>query len=217
MISYFDNLSKYYYLNEYLSFGLTAFHRKQLVNKISSYEGKNILDIMSGRGENLKFLKSNKQHIDITTIDYSKGMSKNSLVTNPNQLLRRLQLDFFNYETEDCYDVILCSFGIKTLPKQKLKTFAEKLSTMLSNNGEILLLEISVPTNPFVRLFLKTYLNHVLPLFFGKKFHPLFSYIQRHKNMKDLKKELLKRNLNVIEHKVSFFSFELLHLKNGIT
>jgi len=213
MITYFDNLSQYYYINEICSFGLSNYYRRKLVKMASTYERKHILDIMSGRGENLKYINQKKSNALITTLDFSKSMNSISKNKQSDKIFKQLHLVFFNYNTNSTYDIILCSFGIKTLTKNQYNSFAEKLNSLLSMNGEVLLLELSEPKNLLMKILLKFYLSSIVPTVLGRHFKPLYYYIEKHKNLNELKNHLRSMNLKVIKHEMSFFSFELLHLK----
>jgi len=180
---------------------------------VSSYDKKEVLDIMSGRGENLYFIDSRKFETSITTLDYSNCMNALSRKKQSNKIFEQIDLDFFDFEPSKNFDVILCSFGVKTIPKEQLKNFAEKLNAILSKNGEILLLELNTPKNSLIRSLMKTYLFRILPFLFGKKFKALYPYIEKHKNFNELRKYLVATDLTEVKYKMDFFSFETLHLK----
>lgn len=209
--NYFNLIGKNYYINECSSLFLTSFLRKKLVSKIKNYKNKSIVDLMSGRGENLKYLKKTNQ---VTTVDFSIEMNKIAKESFKNINLVQIEGDFFDVIFSDNdYDIVLCSFGIKTIKKEDLKLFAIKINSILKNNGDILLLELVKPKNKFFNAFINLYTQKIIPALFGELFKELTPFIQNHTNMDELKNELSNLHLNIIEHKRYFDLFEIIHAK----
>ena len=210
---YFDSIGKNYYVNEYGSLFLTSFLRKKLVSKIKNYKNKSIVDLMSGRGENLKYLKKTNQ---ITTVDFSIEMNKIAKESFKNINLVQIEGNIFDVMFSDNdYDIVLCSFGIKTIKKEDLKLFAIKINSILKNNGDILLLELVKPKNKFFNAFINLYTQKIIPALFGELFKELTPFIQNHSNMDELKNELSSLQLNIVEHKRYFDLFEIIHAKKS--
>jgi demethylmenaquinone methyltransferase/2-methoxy-6-polyprenyl-1,4-benzoquinol methylase len=215
LIYYFNSLSISYSVNEFASFYLTNYMRRKLINKINNFNGKSVLDIMSGRGENLKYItdKSTK----ITTIDFSYKMNVAARLKQNNTNLLQIEDDFFNTNCKPkSFDIIVCSFGIKTIHNNNLKEFSQKLNKLIKPNGEILFLEMVKPRNQFNYKFIKFYLEILLPKLFGNKFKLLFPYLNNHISMTPLKTNMINENLNIIEHKRYFDFFEIIHAKKEI-
>jgi len=213
--NYFNLLSKTYFINEFASFFITNYMRRKLIKKIKILKNKSILDIMSGKGENLKYINQRQNNTTITTIDFANKMNVAARLKNQNKIIKQIEKDFFiNNEKSESFDIILCSFGIKTIEKDKIKLFAKKINHLLKANGEILLLEMVKPKRKIFLRFVKFYLNNLLPFIFGHQFKLLFPYVNKHKNMNDLSRNLSRYgHLEIIEHTRIFDFFEIIHAK----
>lgn len=211
---YFNGLSEVYCINEYSSFFITNYMRRKLINKIKIFDNKSLLDIMSGTGENLKYINYKENTIKITTIDFSSKMNQIARVNHKSKILHQIENDFFEIKnSRETYDIILCSFGIKTINPKQLNVFAKKLNHLLRPNGEILLLELVKPKNQLNHSVIKFYLNKIIPTFFGKQFKLLFPYVNNHLSMKGLKLNIKEEGLKIIEHKRYFDLFEIIYAK----
>ncbi|MEY8868696.1 class I SAM-dependent methyltransferase [Gaetbulibacter jejuensis] len=214
LADYFNSISGDYNVNVFASFFVTNYIRRQLVNKIKSYEDKTVLDLMSGRGENIKHIKKYNNRTSITTVDFSKCMNQIAKENLKNRNVLQVEKNFFNSNLPlESYDIILCSFGIKTLKCNETIIFSEKMSSLLKPNGEVLLLEMVKPKNVYFSKFLHWYLEKFLSTFYGNKFKILFPFIENHKDMNFLKKELTKSNFSIIEYKRVFDLFEIIHAR----
>lgn len=212
--NYFNSICNSYKTNEYASFFTTHFLRKHLVNKIPNFENKLVLDIMSGRGENIKFIKNENDATEVITVDFSNKMNKIAKQNLKKFNLTQIEDDFFKVDyLSKSFDVIFCSFGIKTIDANNLNLFSEKISNLLKPKGEILLLEMVKPKNNNFSKLIKFYLEKCVPKIFGKQFKPLFSFIEKHKNMNSIKRNLKNNGLSIIEHKRFFDLFEIIHAK----
>lgn len=211
---YFNKLSEVYNINEHSSFYTTNYMRRKLINKIKLFNNKSLLDIMSGTGENLKYIKSKNSNMKITTVDFSSKMNQIARLNHKNKIVHQIENNFFEIDqTKEVYDIILCSFGIKTIDYKQLNLFSEKLNQLLKPNGEILLLELVRPKNKIGYRILKYYLNKIIPSIFGEQFKLLFPYINNHKNMNNLMFNIKEKNMEIIEHKRYFDLFEIIHAK----
>jgi ubiquinone/menaquinone biosynthesis C-methylase UbiE len=210
---YFNELSKTYVANEYASFFITNYMRRNLIKKIKSFEDKSILDLMSGKGENLKYINLTKNK-KITTLDFSKEMNLAARLNHKDKEIQQIENDFFetNHKKE-LYDIIICSFGIKTIEPEKLNSFAKKINYILKPNGEVLLLELVKPKNYLNFKLIKFYLNVLVPAIFGKQFKTLFPYVNNHVNMDNLKLNMTIEKLKIIDHNRFLDLFEIIHAK----
>jgi ubiquinone/menaquinone biosynthesis C-methylase UbiE len=215
LIKYFDSIGTDYKTNEYASLFMSHFLRKRLIKKIKNYDDKVVLDIMSGRGENINLLKNYTKIKEITTIDFSKEMNKIAKEKLNKINLIQIENDFFNTDSlSKKYDIILCSFGVKTIKEKDLMCFSKKLSILLNHNGTILILEVVKPSNLYLNKAVKYYTENIVPFVFGKKFKKLSPYIQKHTNLNFLKENLINQNLRIIEHKRYFDLFEIIYAEN---
>lgn len=213
LIGYFNNLSETYTTNEYASFFMTNYMRRKLIRKVQSYKNKSVLDIMSGKGENIKYLTQNDTST-ISTIDFSNKMNEAARLNYKNKKVHQIEDNFFdmNY-TAESFDVILCSFGIKTIEPEKFNAFSKKINYLLKPNGEILLLEIVKPKHYLNYKLTKFYLDVFMPNVFGTQFRALFPYVNKHTSMDDLKLSMTNENIKILEHQRVFDLFEIIHAK----
>lgn len=213
LIGYFNDLSASYVTNEYASFYITNYMRRKLIKRVKNFENKCVLDIMSGKGENLTYISKHKS-TKITTIDFSSKMNEAARLNLKEKTIHQIESDFFKINNKpNYYNIILCSFGIKTIEKHKLNLFTEKINDLLKYKGEILLLELVKPKLQLNFKILKFYLKVFIPTCFGSKFKALFPYVNNHKNMDSLKQNLINKGLKIIEHKRFFDLFEIIHAK----
>lgn len=209
---YFNNLAGEYSINEIASLNMTNYMRRKLTGRIKSYKNKSDIDIMSGRGENLKFLSNDNNLTNITTLDFAVNMNISASCRYGN--ITQMECDFFDAPfINNSFDILICSYGLKTIPNLALKTFSKKIQDIIKPDGEILLLELVKPENKLVGKIIHFYLNSIVPRIFGKKFKILASYLKTHENMNDLKNHMLSENLQIIEHNRYFDLFEIIHAK----
>lgn len=212
LIEYFNDLSETYITNEYASFFTTNYMRRKLIKKVRSFENKSILDIMSGKGENLKYISHN--NTNITTIDFSSKMNEAARLNHRNEKIHQIEGDFFDInDQQETFDIVLCSFGIKTIEQEKLDLFAKKLTQLLKPNGELFLLEIVKPKKVFNYKIAKIYLDIIVPKLFGNQFKVLFKYMNQHISMGNLKLNMINEKLKIIEHTRTFDMYEIIHAK----
>lgn len=89
---YFNSIGKKYKANEYASFFLTSYLRKKMMGKIVNWKNKTVIDLMSGRAENVNHIK----HVtEITTVDFSKEMNKIAKEKLNHINLIQIENDFF--------------------------------------------------------------------------------------------------------------------------
>lgn len=215
LIGYFNDLSETYATNEYASFYTTNYMRRRLIKKVESFENKSILDIMSGKGENLKYI-SKHINTDITTIDFSSKMNEAARLNHRNEKIHQIEGDFFEINhKQESFDIVLCSFGIKTIEPEKLNSFAKKINHLLKPNGEVFILEIVKPKKTFNFKIAAIYLDIIVPKIFGNQFKTLFRYMSQHVSMNDLKLNLINEKIKIIEHKRTFDMYEIIHAKKN--
>jgi demethylmenaquinone methyltransferase/2-methoxy-6-polyprenyl-1,4-benzoquinol methylase len=212
---YFDKLQPKYYINEIASLGFTKLFRKMAVRKIEDYGGKRVLDLMSGQGENLKFLEKHNEKTKIITLDFSSVMNQKLLSLYENRYsIKQIQSDFFQSKIPNkSIDIILCSYGTKTIENEKVEFFADELSRIIDNNGEIIIVEFVKPKIKWRLHCVKWYIEVLVAKLFGKEFKELFYYIDKNKSLFSLKKHFFNNDLSIMSHKRYFDLVEILHVK----
>ncbi|PIF46560.1 demethylmenaquinone methyltransferase/2-methoxy-6-polyprenyl-1,4-benzoquinol methylase [Chryseobacterium sp. 52] len=215
---YFDHIQPKYYINEIASLGFTGLFRRKAVRKVKNYGDKKVLDLMSGQGENLKFLQKHNENTKIVTLDFSSAMNRKlSSVFKRMYSLKQIQTDFFKSQISDgSMDVILCSYGTKTIEENKIQTFANELSRIVADNGEIIIVEFVKPKTLWRFACVKWYIEILVSTLFGQEFKDLFHYINKNKSLHNLKNQFLHNDLSVLSHKRYFDLIEILHVKRDV-
>jgi|GEM_PF-2670451 demethylmenaquinone methyltransferase/2-methoxy-6-polyprenyl-1,4-benzoquinol methylase len=214
---YFDHLQPRYYINEIASLGFTRLFRKMAVQKVKNYGNKRVLDLMSGQGENLEFIKAHNENTEIVALDFSSAMHRKLAATFKNKLsIQQIQTDFFESQIPDhSMDIILCSYGTKTIEEDQKSIFADRLSNIIDEKGEIIIVEFVKPKTKWRFSCVKWYIEVLVTKIFGNEFGKLFHYINKNKSLEDLKVQFLKNELSIISHKRYLDLIEILHVKRN--
>ncbi|WP_126651591.1 class I SAM-dependent methyltransferase [Chryseobacterium aureum] len=214
---YFDRLQPRYYINEIASLGFTRLFRKIAVRKVKSYENKRVLDLMSGQGENLEFIKSPNENTAIVALDYSSAMHKKLAATFKKKFsVQQIQKDFFESHIPDhSMDIILCSYGTKTIEEDQKAVFADRLSRIIDEKGEIIIVEFVKPKIKWRASCVKWYIEVLVTKLFGNEFGKLFHYINKNESLEDLKNKFVQNSLSIISHQRYLDLVEILHVKRN--
>ena len=144
----FDNISgNYDQLNRMISFGADVKWRKKVLQMVKDAKPKSILDIATGTGD-LAIMFAESQAERIVGLDISVGMLEVG-----KQKIKQLQLDnridmlvgdSENLPFEDnTFDLVTVSFGIRNF--ENLEKGLSEILRVLSPNGQLIVLETSVP------------------------------------------------------------------------
>lgn len=154
--------SRYDLLNHLLSFGLDIYWRKKAISKLSPGKTyRRILDLACGTGD---FALETAGRLDarITGADIAHQMLKIG-----KDKARGKRLDFINADGEhlplktQSFDAVTIAFGIRNMGY--MQQALSEMHRILNRNGEVIILEFSLPRfAPFRALYL-FYFNHILP------------------------------------------------------
>ncbi len=212
----FNQMSgSYERMNFITSFGFSIIWRKQFLRKLrSSQENNNIIDLLSGLGENWKSLNQKYPNGNLYALDFSEEMISKSEFKNSNSFNNKFKIrqeDLLNnHLSSNYFDFVSCAFGLKTFNEEQLYVFAETLNRILKQNGEFSFIEISVPSNPVLKFFFGFYLGKIIPvlgkLFLGNPsdYKLLWKYTTQFKNCKEVQSIFEKNNLEVKYHSYFF-------------
>ena len=212
----FNQMSgSYERMNFITSFGFSIIWRKQFLRKLrSSQENNNIIDLLSGLGENWKSLNQKYPNGNLYALDFSEEMISKSEFKNSNSFNNKFKIrqeDLLNnHLSSNYFDFVSCAFGLKTFNEEQLYIFAETLNRILKQNGEFSFIEISVPSNPLLKFFFGFYLGKIIPvlgkLFLGNPsdYKLLWKYTTQFKNCKEVQSIFEKNNLEVKYHSYFF-------------
>jgi len=168
----FDTISNEYdRLNRVISFGIDIKWRNKVVNLIKDENPENILDIATGTGDlaiNLTKTRAKK----IIGLDISEGMLNVGLKKikerKLNSLVEMIIGDSENLPFEDdSFDAVSVAFGVRNF--ETLEKGLSEIYRVLKVNGVFVVLETSIPQNPFFKQGYFIYTKFFLPLI-GKLF-----------------------------------------------
>ena len=149
----FDNISgNYDGLNKVISFGTDAKWKQKILKMVTAQQPNSILDIATGTGD-LAILFASTSAKEIIGLDISQGMleiGKKKIATqNLESKIQMVLGDGENVPYPDNYfDTITVAYGVRNFENLE-KGLSEILRT-LKPNGQLIILETSVPTKfPF--------------------------------------------------------------------
>lgn len=156
-------------MNYITSFGFSIRWRKQFLAKLGrNTEKLNVIDLLSGQGENWQLLKKNFPNAAFTAVDFSEQMVLRSVEKGNRVFDGKLEL-----LCEDLlagtlpsghFDIVSCAYGLKTFDRDQLKSLASEVNRILKKGGKFSFVEVSKPENKVLRLLYGFYLSKVIPL-----------------------------------------------------
>jgi demethylmenaquinone methyltransferase/2-methoxy-6-polyprenyl-1,4-benzoquinol methylase len=165
----FDRIAPcYVLLNHILSFGLDFLWRRKLAKTINKNKKLQILDLATGTGDLLiSLLKRNHNITNAVGLDISENMlaiCRKKIVKH--ELLDRATLVLANAADtglfDESFDIVTMGFGIRNTP-DAYKTLRE-IHRLLKQNGTILILEFTLPSNRIFRKLYLLYLRNFVPI-----------------------------------------------------
>lgn len=149
----FDNISgNYDGLNKVISFGTDAKWKQKILKMVTAQQPNSILDIATGTGD-LAILFASTSAKEIIGLDISQGMleiGKKKIATQ--NLESRIQMVLGDGENipyaDNYFDVITVAYGVRNF--ENLEKGLSEILRVLKPNGQLIILETSVPTKfPF--------------------------------------------------------------------
>lgn len=168
--SLFDSIaSSYDTTNQWISLSLHKRWNKKLVQTIlQAHPNPNLLDLCAGTGEiTFSLLKACEKILPkIFLLDFSQQMleeGKKRARNYPKQEFEWIQADAQKIPLDDdSFDVVSTAYGIRNI--QNPSQCAQEVFRVLKKGGIWVVLELTRPKNPFLRLCHKIYLSTLLPL-----------------------------------------------------
>jgi ubiquinone/menaquinone biosynthesis methyltransferase len=205
----FNHMSgSYERMNYITSFGFSIRWRKQFLSKLGkSNEKLNVIDLLSGLGENWNYLKENFPNSNFNSLDFSEQMvlkstPKAKRVFN-NQLNVYIEDVLNNNLQDDHYDIVSCAYGLKTFNDDQLEKLAFEISRILKPNGKFSFVEVSMPKNKLLLSFYGFYIGKIIPklgaVFLGNPsdYKMLWIYTKKFRDSSRVKEIFENYNLNV--------------------
>ncbi len=154
--SMFDAIApRYDLVNRIMTFRLDVRWRRKAIRSLKLAPGSLILDLASGTGDMCIDLR--KAGYQALSMDLSIGMLIADRSNAP-----RTQTDILKLPCADnSVDGITCGFALRNL--LDLNTFFAELSRVTKKGGRIALLDVGIPTNPFIKWGNSIYFGKVVP------------------------------------------------------
>ncbi len=168
----FDTISKEYDgLNRVISFGIDIKWRQKVVDIVENRQPHNILDIATGTGD-LAINLAKTQAKTIVGLDISEGMLEvGRQKIKAKQLNKTIKMVVGDSENlpfdDDTFDAITVAFGVRNF--ETLEKGLAEILRVLKPQGQLVILETSVPTKFPFRQGYFVYTKIVLPII-GKLF-----------------------------------------------
>ena len=150
-------------LNHVLSFGTDILWRKNIFRYIQDVKGKTVIDLACGTGDLSHQLAI--RGASVVSLDFSLAMLKRGIA---KKAISRFPvagdatcLPF----ADDTFAVATIAFGIRNIPD--INVFMEEVFRVLAPGGELVILELTRPENPLIRLGYTVYLTRLLPFIGG--------------------------------------------------
>lgn len=167
----FDNIAPDYdKLNHILSLNIDKNWRKKAVRELADEARPlNVLDVACGTGDfTIEIARKVPQGSTVVGVDISDGMIAVGL-----EKLAKLGIDA-TLKVADCealpyedntFDRISVGFGVRNF--EHLELGLSEMYRVLSPGGKLVILELSVPSNAFIRWCYKLYFLKILPFIGG--------------------------------------------------
>jgi ubiquinone/menaquinone biosynthesis C-methylase UbiE len=203
----FDEMAGTYGLvNLISSFGFAARWRHQVTRDLPLTANSHVVDLMRGMNELCRSLRAHApKTLRLTAIDFSSEMVRRA--RNDWHFHVRTCLEdalAWNFEPASA-DVVLSSFGLKTLNQQQQLQLARRVAELLRPGGMFSFVEISVPPAHGLRQLYLFYLNRIIPwigrLFLGNpaNYRMLGIYTQEFGNCNYFAECLRQQRMQVTE------------------
>ncbi|MBB1063786.1 bifunctional demethylmenaquinone methyltransferase/2-methoxy-6-polyprenyl-1,4-benzoquinol methylase UbiE [Limosilactobacillus fastidiosus] len=144
-------------LNNVISLGTQKCWRKKLLAGLEFRPGIKALDICCGTGDLTIAMAKRLPQGRVTGVDFNTAMlkiAKRKAKTIPNLIL--INGDAMNLPLDDdSFDIVTIGFGLRNVPDAD-KALTE-IYRVLKPGGQLGVLEMSQPTNPFIKLGWKMY------------------------------------------------------------
>ena len=206
--THFDKLSKDYWMSDVFSLNLLSYCRQKAIQKVDIQQGAIVLDMMSGTGKNFPLLSQKVGNQGrVIGLDISEKMNALAQIEVEKQRLLNVDIytkDFFNNEfPSESIDVIVGTFGLKTLSPDTYSLFSKEIKRLLKPQGRFVLIELSEPPNIIFKTISTNYLKHFVPFFSkilrgDKDAHlQLYPYLSSFKNCRGIAQSLSENGLEV--------------------
>lgn len=191
----FDNISETYdKINFIMSFGMDYFWRLKIANRIKN-STVNILDVATGTAD-LAILMSKKTTGNVIGVDISELMldvGRKKVIKKDISNIELINADGENLPFEDSsFSLVTSAFGIRNF--ENIKSGLIEFNRVLKTEGELIILEPSIPKNLIFKQFYLFYFNIILPVigYFISKDKRAYQYFTKSVNAFPSDKKFIK-------------------------
>lgn len=166
----FDNIAPDYdKLNHILSLNIDKSWRRKAVREIIDKEGPlKVLDVACGTGDFTIEIARKMSGGSVTGIDLSEGMMsvgrEKAAAAGIEAVLEYGDCEALRYE-DNTFDRVAVAFGVRNF--EHLDLGLKEMWRVLDKDGKLVILELSVPSNPVIRWCYKLYFLNILPAIGG--------------------------------------------------
>ncbi len=166
----FDNIAPDYdKLNHILSLNIDKSWRRKAVREIVDKEGPlKVLDVACGTGDFTIEIARKISEGSVTGIDLSEGMMsvgrEKAAAAGIEAVLEYGDCEALRYE-DNTFDRVAVAFGVRNF--EHLDLGLKEMWRVLDKDGKLVILELSVPSNPVIRWCYKLYFLNILPAIGG--------------------------------------------------
>ena len=174
---------EYDFINNLITFGLHKSWKKEIVTISKSLEPKRILDVATGTAD-IAIALAKIPNCEIIGMDLSSNMLKfgdekiKELDLNEVVKLEIGDVENLKYDS-NFFDVVTIGYGVRNF--ENLKKSLDEIHRVLKENGTLIILETSVPTNCIIKIayniFTKIYVRLIGRVF--SKNYKAYSYLQQ--------------------------------------
>ncbi|MBR4845838.1 MAG: bifunctional demethylmenaquinone methyltransferase/2-methoxy-6-polyprenyl-1,4-benzoquinol methylase UbiE [Bacteroidaceae bacterium] len=167
----FDNIAPDYdKLNHLLSLNIDKGWRKKAVRElVDKTTPLNVLDVACGTGDfTIEIAQKVPHGSQVTGIDLSEGMMKigREKIASAGVIATMTQGDCEALTFEDeTFDRISVGFGVRNF--EHLDLGLKEMCRVMNRDGKLVVLELSIPSNGFIRWCYKLYFLKILPTIGG--------------------------------------------------
>ena len=166
----FDNIAPDYdKLNHILSLNIDKSWRRKAVREIVDNERSlKVLDVACGTGDFTIEIARKMSGGSVTGIDLSEGMMsvgrEKAAAAGIEAVLEYGDCEALRYE-DNTFDRVAVAFGVRNF--EHLDLGLKEMWRVLDKYGKLVILELSVPSNPVIRWCYKLYFLNILPAIGG--------------------------------------------------
>lgn len=167
----FSSISgRYDLLNSLLSMQIDRYWRWKTTRMLREFPAGPVLDLCAGTLPLSLELTRQAKHRHVLSVDFCEDMLKNGKHALPADDRRERIFPVCGDgekipAPDDSFHGCTVAFGVRNLARTQQGL--NEMHRVLKNNGKLLILEFSRPTNPIVKPIYSLYLNKVLPMVAG--------------------------------------------------